>query len=124
MSRELSPGALRTKAEASAEGCDLVLQSCILDFSKHLREADGDELVTGDVVDDSRFVPGERKLERQLNAREEFSLPARIEGVVGKDVLKDVAEGGADSVETVRGARDTRVGKAEVSDMGFSLFSG
>ena len=83
----------------------ILLQACGLDAIKNIRENSRHELVATYLGDGSRLVPREREEERQRDAGEEFSLPARVKSVIGENIFEDVAEGGADLVEPLRARR-------------------
>ena len=93
MGGELGSGALGAEGEAPAEAREFFLRAFPLHTREYFREYFGEKFVASHLGDSVRLVPGEREGERQCDAREEFSLPAGVEGVVGKNEFEDVAEG-------------------------------
>ena len=87
---------------------------------EYIRRDSSHELMARHLRDGARFIPRERKRERQRDAHQEIILPARVEGVVGQNILEDVAEGCADLVEAL-GIRRSAVEAGEFVDTGYSV---
>jgi hypothetical protein len=88
-----------------------------LETSEHICENASQEFVAGHLVDGSRFVPGERQRKRQGDANQEIGLPARVESVVGENIVEDVAERCADFLQPVWAAIETPVPSPRNWDM-------
>ena len=109
MGGKLHTSPLRTEAEASAEAGDLFLNIRALQAYEHVGENSAEKFIASHLSYGSGLVPRERHGKRQGDMHEKISLPARVEGVVGENVLEVVAKGGANLVEAM-GARQRRGG--------------